>query len=302
MTTPTKAVNLLAFFTMLLVALMMGSNHVAARLSFDHGLGVATAVAVRSLVCALAVSGLVLWGGVPWRVNKKQLRGLVIVGFIIGVQSQCLYAAVSRIPVALALVAFNTFPLWTALWERVFYGKTPKRIVLQAMPVILVGLFLALDVTSAFAKLSAASNDGREMVGIALALFGAAIFGIALVVMQHETDGVDGRTRTAITMWLVSALALAVMGAQGGARFPTDSIGWTALIVLSALYGTAFTIMFTVLPKLGVGNNSVLMNAEPIFSLVVAWVVLGQTIAHSQIAGALVVVSTVMWLGLRKKQ
>ncbi len=87
MTTPAKAVNLLAFFTMLLVALMMGSNHVAARLAFDHGLGVATAVAVRSLVCALAVSGLVLWSGVPWRVNKKQLRGLAIVGFIIGVQS-----------------------------------------------------------------------------------------------------------------------------------------------------------------------------------------------------------------------
>ncbi len=70
--------------------------------------------------------------------------------------------------------------------------------------------------------------------------------------------------------------------------------------MLSVLYGTAFTIMFTVLPKLGVGNNSVLMDAEPIFSLVVAWVVLGQTIAHSQIAGALVAVSTVMWLGLRK--
>ena len=31
-----------AFATLLLIALMMGANHVAARMAFDHGLDVAT--------------------------------------------------------------------------------------------------------------------------------------------------------------------------------------------------------------------------------------------------------------------
>jgi hypothetical protein len=69
---------------------------------------------------------------------------------------------------------------------------------------------------------------------------------------------------------------------------------------LTFLYGTAFTIMFTVLPKLGVVGNSAIMNIEPIFALVLAWAILGQTIAPVQVAGGLVVVATVMWLGLRK--
>ena len=43
-----------AFATLLLIALMMGANPVAARLAFDHGLGVATAVAMRSGATALA--------------------------------------------------------------------------------------------------------------------------------------------------------------------------------------------------------------------------------------------------------
>jgi drug/metabolite transporter (DMT)-like permease len=42
------------------------------------------------------------------------------------------------------------------------------------------------------------------------------------------------------------------------------------------------------------------MNVEPIFALVLAWAVLGQAVAPMQVAGALVVVGTVMWLGLRR--
>jgi drug/metabolite transporter (DMT)-like permease len=42
------------------------------------------------------------------------------------------------------------------------------------------------------------------------------------------------------------------------------------------------------------------MNVEPIFALVLAWAVLGQTIAFVQVVGGLVVVATVICLGLRR--
>jgi hypothetical protein len=42
--------------------------------------------------------------------------------------------------------------------------------------------------------------------------------------------------------------------------------GWWGLAALTFLYGTAFTIMFTVLPKLGVVGNSAIMNVEPVFA------------------------------------
>jgi drug/metabolite transporter (DMT)-like permease len=43
------------------------------------------------------------------------------------------------------------------------------------------------------------------------------------------------------------------------------------------------------------------MNVEPIFALMLAWLLLGQTIAPVQVVGGLVVVGTVMFLGLRKR-
>ncbi len=44
MNTSKSALSLTAFLTLLLIALMMGSNHVAARFAFENGVDVATAV------------------------------------------------------------------------------------------------------------------------------------------------------------------------------------------------------------------------------------------------------------------
>ena len=80
-----------AFATLLLIAFMMGANHVAARTAFNHGLDVVTAVTVRSGVTACVVA-LILWQQkVAFRVKPGQRRYLGAVGLLIAVQSVCLY-------------------------------------------------------------------------------------------------------------------------------------------------------------------------------------------------------------------
>jgi drug/metabolite transporter (DMT)-like permease len=289
-----------AFATLLLTAFMMGANHVAARIAFNHGLDVVTAVTVRSVVTACVVA-LILWHQkVAFQVLPAQRKYLGAVGLLIAVQSVCLYSAVARLPVALALLAFNTYPLTTALWARLLYGHRPERAVLAAMPVMMVGLALALDVMGAASGLGAARHWGEIGAGVAFALTASATFGLALVLTQHGTVGVDGRLRTFTSMATVGVLAGGLALTQGGFQWPQAMPGWWGLAMLTFLYGTAFTIMFTVLPRLGVVGNSAIMNVEPICALVLAWVLLGQAIAPMQLAGAAVVVATVMWLGLRK--
>ena len=168
------------------------------------------------------------------------------------------------------------------------------------MPVLLLGLALALDVAGAASGLGAAAHWGRMGAGVAFALTAAASFGLALVITQHDTQGLDGRLRTASTMALVAAAALVGVVGQGGLQLPQAPAGWWGLLGLTLLYGTAFTILFTVLPRLGVVGGSPIMNVEPICALVLAWAVLGQAVAAVQVAGGLLVVATVMWLGLRR--
>ena len=297
-----KALSITAFATLLLIALLMGANHVAARVAFDHGVDVTTAVAVRSIVTALVVGLLIVMQRVPVASTARQRRFLAAIGVIVAVQSVCLYSAVARLPVALALLAFNTYPLWTALWARLLYAHRPERRVVVAMPVMLIGLALALDVLGAASGLGAALQWQRIGAGVAFALTAAATFGLALVFTQHEAGTLDGRIRTASTMAIVAVLALGGIAWQGGFHLPNATAGWWGLALLTMLYGSGITILFIVLPRLGVVGNSAIMNVEPVFALVLAWLILGQSIAASQVLGALLVVATVVWLGLRPRR
>jgi len=298
---PARALSGAAFGTLLLIALMMGANHVAARLAFNSGADVATAVVVRSSVTAAVLAALLLLQGLSPNFTPRHKRMLPVVGLLIGVQSLCLYSAVARLPVALALLAFNTYPIWAALWSAVIYRKPPERPLLLAMPVILVGLALALDVFGAASGLGASGQWARIGAGVGFALAASGTFALAMVMTQHELGDVDGRIRSATTMGMAALVGLAMVGAQGGFHWPTAAVGWGGLAALTFLYGTAFSIMFTVLPKLGVVGNSAIMNVEPVFALVLAWLVLGQSIAAVQVAGALLVVGAVVALGLRKR-
>ncbi len=287
---------------LLLLACMFGGNHVAARIALDHGVDVATAVAVRSLATAAVVAAIVVLNRVPLALNPRQRRFMPLIAALVGIQSLCLYSAVARIPVGLALLAFNTYPLWTAAAVWALYGHRPERAILIAMPVILLGLALALDVTGLASGLDAQAHWGRIGAGVGFALVAGATFGLVLALTQHEVADLDGRLRTAITMGIVGVLALLGSFTQGGLHWPDALAGWWGLGALTLLYGTAFTIMFTLLPRLGVVGSSPILNVEPVAALGMAWLLLGQSISAIQVAGALLVVGAVMALGLRRRR
>jgi drug/metabolite transporter (DMT)-like permease len=290
-----------AFVMLLLVATMFGGNHVAARFAFNDGVDVATAVTLRSAGTALVVGALVWQQRVSWTMTPHQRGVLLGISLLVAVQSLALYAAVARLPVALALLAFNTWPMATALWARVLYGRRPDRRTFVATPVLLIGLALALDVFGAASGLGAQAQWSRIGAGVGFALLASATFGLVMVTTQHEIAAIDGRLRSAVTMAIVGVLALVVTQAQGGLRLPHSAPGWWGLVMLTLLYGTAFTILFTLLPKLGVVGSSPILNVEPVAAMVLAWALLGQRIAAIQVVGALVVVGTVMVLGLKRR-
>ena len=147
--TKTAALSPQAFATLLLLACMMAGNHVAARIAMDHGVDVITAVAARSAVTALVVALIVVALRVKVQMTRRHLLMMGLIGTLVALQSAWLYSSVARLPVGLALLAFNTYPLWAAFWAWALYRHRPERAVLVAMPVILFGLALALDVVGA---------------------------------------------------------------------------------------------------------------------------------------------------------
>ena len=288
---------------MLLIATVFGANHVAARVAFDHGANVLTAVAFRSLGTAVAVFALMLISGVSLKAPRQSRYRAMIVGLVLGVQSVCLYSAVARIPAALALLVFNTFPLLLTLISWAAGAERPTRRVLIVMPVAMLGLALALDVGGwSGARPSGFSGRWAEIgSGVAFALAGGLAFAIALFLTTRWLAAMDGRMRSFIAMATVALLALAFGIGSDGLVAPRDATGWIGLSLLTVFYCIAFTSFFVLLPRLGAVNNAALMNFEPVAVLFLAWAVLGQTVAPLQIGGAVVVIGAVAALALRKR-
>lgn len=298
---PAQALTPRAFLTLLLIATMFAANHVAARFAFNDGVDVATAVMVRSSVTAIVAATLVWSQRALWQMQARERKVLAGVSLLLAMQSLALYSAVARLPVALALLAFNMWPMFTAVWAALLYGQRPTRRIVLATPVLLFGLALALDAFGAASGLGAQAQWGRIGAGVAFAIGGAAAFALMMVVTQHEIARIDGRVRSAITMGVVGVLAFAVTQAQGGMHLPQSATGVWGVVMLTLLYGTAFVVMYTLLPRLGVVGSSPILNIEPVLAMIMAWALLDQHIAPIQIVGALIVVGTVMVLGLRKR-
>jgi len=288
----------LSIALLLAIATTFGSNHIAARYAFNHGVNITTAVAARSIGAALFVLALLLASRVSLALPNATRWRAIGIGVLIAVQGYCLYSAVALIPVALALLAFNTFPMMFTLLSWAADKQRPARRALIAMPTALIGLALALDVFGASGDI--AGRWAEIGAGVGWALGAAITFALALLLTSRWLKDVDGRLRTFLTMTTVAVLLLAVGVLAGNLALPGNPGARLGLALLMLFYGTAFTALFVLLPRLDALNNSAALNFEPIAVLFLAWPTLGQRVGLLQIVGALVVVGAVVALGSAK--
>jgi drug/metabolite transporter (DMT)-like permease len=290
---PRLAVPFLMF-----VATVFAANHIAARLAFDHGTSVAAAVAVRSSATALVMVVLLRLQGLSLALPRATLaRGLAI-GLLVAAQSYCLYSSVAIIPVALGLLAFNTYPMLFVLLDWAAGGARPERRAVVAMPLAFLGLVLALDILG---TVEAMAGRWAEIgAGVGWALGAATSFALVLHLTTKHLQAVDGRMRTLLTMGTTAVVVGAAGAAMGSLSLPADGTGWLGLALLTLLYGAAITAVFTVVPKLGAASKTAALNFEPIAALALGWAILGQSMAPRQLVGAAIVVGAVLLLGAKR--
>lgn len=286
-----------AILILLGIATTFGSNHVAARLAFDHGASVPTAVGVRSGMTALALLALLKLQNVSVAMSRGTLGRALFVGLLVAAQSFCLYSAVARIPVALALLVFSSCPVLYVVISWLAGKDKPPRRALLAAPIALVGLALALDVS--FTNLQ--GRLAEIGVGAAFALSAALCFAFVMYFNVHWLKALDGRLRTFLMMAVTSTVVLSVGAMSDGLALPADGKGWLGLALLTVLYGSAITTLFIVLPRIEGTAATIGLNFEPIAVLALAWFFLGQAVKPLQVVGAFLVVGAIAWLGAAKR-
>ena len=145
-TVPPPFPRYLAVIILLCMGCAFAGNHVAARVAFDDGAGVLLAILMRSCGTLLVLAILVLWQRQSLLLPTGAWRWQLLLCLLITAQSLCLYSAVARVPVALALLVANVFPILLALLTWALGGPRPSARTAMLMGLILVGLVFVLDV------------------------------------------------------------------------------------------------------------------------------------------------------------
>lgn len=230
--------------------------------------------------------------------SELRLKALAV-GLLVSAQSFFLYSAVQRMPVALALLVFNLFPMMLGFLSWGLGGDRPSRRAWIGMPIALGGLMLVLDAPSRGLEL--ASWDHRFLAGIGFALAAALSMALIMALTQRWLTPIEGKVRALCTLSIVGVASLSAGLAVGGLTMPADRTGWLAVGILTLLYGSAFSTLLIAVPKIGPVKAAPFFNFEPVAAMAMGWLILDQSVKAIQITGAVVVIAALVFISWPKR-
>jgi drug/metabolite transporter (DMT)-like permease len=253
------------------------------KLAYAEGATVGTLLALRFLFA----SGL-FWAGGAGRALPARRDVLLALGLGAGgyaVQAGLYFGALSRIDAGLLSLLVFTFPVIVAV-AAVALGRermTPRRA--GALAVALGGTALFVGSTGAV-----------DVLGVALGLGAAVLYSAYILV----SEGVARRMAPMMLATLVctgAAAALTVATIALGEFRPGELTlaGWWWLLCLAGVSTVAaISLFFAGLRRVGPTTSSILATVEPLATVVLAFLVFGDTISLPGLAGAGLIVLAVL--------
>jgi drug/metabolite transporter (DMT)-like permease len=272
-----------------LSAATFGVGTTLARLAYDGGSTPFTVVLLRTAAFVLLVGAPLALIGRDLRINRRTLLATLWMAVTLGVVALGYQGSVAFIPVSLAALVFYSFPLLVAL---IAAAAGRDRLTMRsggALVTAFAGLALTLGP-------GLASLDWR---GIALAIMAALGMALTLSFGGEATRAKDPMVMSVYTnVWMLLAFGLLAL-TGGGLSPPRTAIGLSAATGVCLSYVIAYVCWYTALGLVRPVRLAALFNIEPVVTLFVAWLVLGERLSAVQLAGAALVLASVAAATLR---
>ena len=263
--------------------------------------------ALQVSVWRFTISALVLWlytmlayrGAHPFGGESRRLVGRAsAVGFFYCFASIAMFSSTRFIPVPVFIVLFYTYPMIVSLLSRLLGERLP-RVFWLFLLLTLGGVILT--VAPELADLEGMGSEAP--LGFFFALVAAFLIASYIVSNQRilrGRPGTDLRTVAIGVSWIISSGALtlivvALVSGQGLGLAVVQEIWWL-LLLLGVVVSFAIYAMNVGIQRLGGPRAALIANAELIFTMVFAWIWLGEWLEPLQfLGGALILVNMVVF-------
>ena len=221
---------------------------------------------------------------------------IALVAFVTSnvVLNTSLFVAFDRIPIAIALLTFYTYPVLLALYGRLSGTERLGPFKIAALVLSLVGLVLVVSVS-----LDPSSGLGLDPLGLALGCV-ASVAAASWVGFGRACPSVPAEQAMGFalggTVLVVGAMAV-VSGPAVALVFPLQHADvWPTILVSGLLSGAGSALLFTMgIRLISRVRAGILGLVEPVMGTVAAAVLLNQVLAPIQLlGGALVLAAAVL--------
>jgi drug/metabolite transporter (DMT)-like permease len=266
-------------------AICFGTMAIMARVAYAAGVDTTTLLALRFTLAAVILVAIALVRRERWPKNRT-LFALILLGALgYGGQSFTFFTALTLAPAGLVALLLYLYPaLVTVLSTLVLREKLTRR-KLAALAIALFGTALTIGPTAAASPL-----------GIALGVGAAAIY--AVYIVAGSRLGARVAPRPMATVVVASAGAVfAVAALARGPVWPQTPSGWLAVVGIAVLSTVvAIVLFFAGLERIGPTRAAVLSTIEPLCTVLLAAVFLGERIAPWQLIGGALILTAVVLL------
>lgn len=215
----------------------------------------------------------------PWR-----FLGL---GVVFSLASFSALFALERLPSSLYVIILYIYPSMVSVYSLVT-GRTVPKLLWIGLPLTFIGLVLtAYDFNATVAI---------DFVGFLITLFNAFAVAAYMILSEKVFNGVSERLLG--TNWVMTGAMIfgLLMIPVFGVRFPETARGWALLLSLG-IFGTLIPIlaMNISLQLLGAARGSVIVTLQPVTTILISTLFLGETLSLQQwLGGALVIVAILL--------
>jgi drug/metabolite transporter (DMT)-like permease len=287
-------------------ATLFGMLGPLSRFGAEAGVEGVAFTAWRALLGAAALAVLVLARGAA-RTSLSAVRGLgprgksvlILAAFMGLTLNASIFTAFGRIPIALALMLFYTYPAGVVVTEILLGRERVTAVRLLALGLSSLGVVLVL-----VGGLNASDSGSLDLLGVILGLVSAASQVVFVTVSRHGYRSVpaDAATLVILTTSAVGASMLAIaVGQADGLVAPLQSREpWPSLILAGvAAAGLSSLLFLTAIRKIGGTRTGILMLWEPVVGVILAALWLGEALAPLQLAGGALVLAGAVVLQLQ---
>ncbi len=216
----------------------------------------------------------------------RTLLYLVLLGAVgyVG-QSLCYFTALTMTSASLLALLLYLYPVLVTVLSVIFLKDRITAIKLGALVLALTGSALTIGF----------KGEGNPF-GIMLGIGAAVIYSVYIVAGSKVMQSVQALPASTVIIGS-AALVYSGLAAVQGPVFPETAGGWLAILGVAVLCTVVAIGSFLAgMERIGPSNASTVSTLEPVVSVLMASLVLGETLSPLKIVGGVLILSAVMIL------